>query len=120
MVSTVTDNLLKTIITMNEYKFPFGTYKSNMDRFLEQFEDGKDFLVRFEPNDCLCYASKDSFYRQLNERMPLWFLKSCITFKKINNVCEPQFDNVRQAAWDAALNTYLDDKTEWCSKHNCD
>ena len=105
---------------MSEYKFPHGTYKDNMERFLEQFKDDETILARFKPEDVVCHCSKATFYTYLNEYMPLWFLTSCQTFKLEDGVCEPVFCRIQQAAWNAALSEYFKDKAEWCAKHGCE
>ena len=106
---------------MSENKFPFGTYKENMDRFLEQFKEGEVFYVRFEPADYSMSCTKANFYEHLNEHMPQWFLSSCINFKESDTcVYEPVFCPIQQAAWDAAMKEYFRLKGEWCAKHGCE
>ena len=105
---------------MEEYKYPFGSYKKYMDEFLSQFADGEMFYVRLCPGDWVCGCSKKTFYRRLNEEMPEWFLQNCQTFRKEEGTAstfEPVFNSVQQAAWDAALKKYCEDKArtlaEW-------
>lgn len=105
---------------MSEYKFPHGTYKDNMDRFLEQFEDGESFRAQFEIGDLVTVCTKETFYHFLNEMMPEWFLVDCRDFRKEGYYFVPVFNRVRQAAWDAAMKEYFKEKGEWCAKHGCE
>ena len=108
---------------MEEYKYPFGSYKKNLDRFLEGIGDEKMFYCRLRPEDCLCGCSKNTFYRRLNEEMPEWFLMACCDFKKDEDSdCsyEPVFTGIQQAAWDAALKDYVKNKAAFCAKWGCE
>ena len=106
---------------MPDYKFPVGSYKKNMDEFLASLPDDKMFYVRLRPEDCSCGCFKSTFYRRLNEEMPVYFLSSCHGFKQgEGGTYEPVFTRVVQAAWNAAYSEYLKDKAEWCAKWGCD
>lgn len=106
---------------MDEYRFPVGSYKANMDKWLASLPDNEMFYARLRPEDCICGCFKSTFYKRLNEEMPVYFLSSCYGFKHSeNNTYEPMFTRVVQAAWDAAYSEYLKDKGEWCAKWGSD
>lgn len=97
----------------DEFEFPFGSYKQNMDKWLAAMPDNEMFFARLRPMDCLCGCFKKTFYRRLNEEMPLYFLTSCQGFKKTeDNTYEPIFCRIEQAAWNAAYSEYMKDKGE--------
>lgn len=74
--------------------------------------DNEMFFARLRPMDSLCGCYKETFYRRLNEEMPLYFLTSCQGFKKEGNTYEPIFCRIEQAAWNAAYSEYMKDKGE--------
>lgn len=103
---------------MDEFKYPFGTYKQNMDKWLATMPDDKMFFARLRPDDCVCGCFKKTFYKRLNEEMPEYFLMSCQGFKKAENssTYEPIFCRIQQAAWNAAYSEMLKEKGEWIAR----
>lgn len=101
------------------------SYRKNIANTLKDIPEHKRFGFRCIPEDCVAIVTKSTLIDRARCTMPVWFLQNMYNVKVsvdeygIISV-EPMFNRIQQAAWDAALKEFYEDKAEWCAKYGCE
>ena len=108
-------------IARNFKEDPKGSHHKLIMECLKDVPDDEAFWAHLVIGDSVQACTKKTLFKRAFESMPFYFYCGWFGLEKDeHNTWQPKFCRIEQAAWDAANNEYIKDKSEWCAKWGCE